>query len=44
LLDAEVAMPKASFVGALLHAAIVEMAAACLFHIVQNHPFVDGDM
>jgi death-on-curing protein len=44
LLDAAVAMPKASFVGALLHAAIVEMAAACLFHIVQNHPFVDGDM
>jgi death-on-curing protein len=44
LLDAAVAMPKASFVGALLHAAIVEMAAACLFHSVQNHPFVGGDM
>jgi death on curing protein len=37
-------MPKASFAGALLHAAIVEMAAAYLFHVVQNHPFVDGDM
>ncbi len=43
LLDAAVATPKASFGGALLHADIFEMAAAYLFHIVQNHPFVDGN-
>jgi death-on-curing protein len=26
-----------------LHADFFEMAAAYLFHIVQNHPFIDGN-
>jgi len=43
LLEAAVAMPRASFGGAFLHADMFEMAAAYLFHIVQNHPFVDGN-
>jgi death-on-curing protein len=43
LLDAAVAMPQSSFGGALLHADLFEMAAAYLFHIVQNHPFVDAN-
>ena len=43
LLDSAAAMPKATFGGDFLHADIFEMAAAYLYHIVQNHPFVDGN-
>lgn len=43
LLSAALAMPKASFSGAYLHPSPAEMAAAYLFHIAQNHPFVDGN-
>jgi death-on-curing protein len=43
LLQSAVAQPQASFAGELLHRDIFEMAAAYLFHIVQNHPFVDGN-
>ena len=41
LLQSVVAMPQASFGGQFLHADLYEMGAAYLFHIVQNHPFVD---
>lgn len=43
LLMSATAMPQASFGGELLHRDLFEMAAAYLFHIVQNHPFVDGN-
>ena len=43
LLDAAVAMPRQQFGGALLHEDLAAMAAAYLFHIAQNHPFVDGN-
>lgn len=43
LLQSAVAMPQASFGGQLLHADLFEMAAAYLFHIVQNHAFLDGN-
>lgn len=43
LLQSAVAMPQASFGGQFLHDDLFEMAAAYLFHIVQNHPFVDGN-
>lgn len=43
LLQSAVAMPQASFGGHFLHADLFEMAAAYLFHIVQNHPFLDGN-
>ena len=43
LLDAAVAMPRQQFDGAYLHKDIAAMAAAYLFHIAQNHPFVDGN-
>lgn len=43
LLDAAVAMPRQQFDGAYLHKDITAMAAAYLFHIAQNHPFVDGN-
>lgn len=43
LLQSAIAMPQASFGGEYLHKDIFEMAGAYLFHIVQNHPFVDGN-
>src|SRR3990172_8650460 len=43
LLQSAIAMPQAGFGGQFLHADLFEMAAAYLFHIVQNHPLVDGN-
>ena len=43
LLDSAVSKPSASFEGDYLHEDIFAMAAAYLFHIVRNHPFVDGN-
>lgn len=43
LLESAVAAPQASYGGAYLHATLAEMAAAYLFHLAQNHPFVDGN-
>jgi death-on-curing protein len=43
LLKSAVAMPAASFGGRYLHTDLYEMAAAYLFHIVQIHPFIDGN-
>lgn len=43
LLESAIAMPAASFGGDYLHSTLAEMAAALLFHLVQNHPFVDGN-
>ena len=42
-LHSAVATPMATFGGEFLHPTIPAMAAACLFHICQNHPFVDGN-
>lgn len=43
LLRSALAMPQSSFAGKLLHCDLFEMAAAYLYHIVQNHPFIDGN-
>jgi len=43
LLQSALAMPKASFSGQYLHPTLHEMAAAYLFHLFQNHPFLDGN-
>ena len=43
LLQSALAMPAAGFGGRYLHTDLFEMAAAYLFHITQNHPFVDGN-
>lgn len=43
LLDSAVAQPRATFGGEFLHADLFDMAAAYMFHIVQNHPFLDGN-
>ena len=43
LLESAIAQPEASFGGQYLHADIFEMAAAYIYHLVMNHPFVDGN-
>ena len=42
-LESAVATPQATFGGEYLHGSPYLMAAAYLFHITQNHPFVDGN-
>jgi death-on-curing protein len=43
LLESALAMPRAGTRDQYFHADLYEMAAAYLFHIVKNHPFVDGN-
>ena len=43
LLVSAIAQPQATFDGEYLHEFPFEMTAAYLFHIVQNHPFIDGN-
>jgi death on curing protein len=43
LLQSALAMPQAQFGGQFLHEDIFQMAAAYVFHIASNHPFVDGN-
>ena len=43
LLESAIAQPQATFGSDLLHGDLFEMAATYLFHIVKNHPFVDGN-
>ena len=35
-------LPAATYRGVYLHQEVTEMAAAYLFHICRNHPFIDG--
>lgn len=43
LLESAVAAPQASFAGKPLIKDAVEIAAAYLFYLCRNHPFVDGN-
>ena len=43
LLESAVATPAAQFGGQYLHEGFPAMAAAYLFHLCKNHPFVDGN-
>jgi len=43
LLSSAIVMPKSTFEGNYLHKDLFEMAAAYVYHISQNHPFVDGN-
>jgi death-on-curing protein len=42
-LQSAVATPQVTFGGEFLHPSIPAMAAAYLFHLCQNHPFIDGN-
>ena len=43
LLESAVATPMSTFEGVFLYETIPQMAAVYLYHIVMNHPFVDGN-
>jgi death-on-curing protein len=43
LLSSALAMPSSSFEGDYLHKDLDDQAAAYVFHICQNHPFIDGN-
>ena len=43
LLESAVAAPQASFGGRSPYADLAEVAAAYLFYLCKNHPFVDGN-
>jgi len=43
ILQSAVAMPRAGIADRYLHEDVFEMAAANLYHIVRDHPFVDGN-
>ncbi len=43
LLLSAIAQPMSTFDGGYLHKTIHDKAAAYLFHICQNHPFIDGN-
>ena len=43
LLESAVSQPKAMYSGDYLHISIFDKAAAYLFHLSQNHPFVDDN-
>lgn len=43
LLESAMAQPQAAYDGSFLHPDLFEMAGAYLFHIVRNHPFLDGN-
>ena len=43
LLESAVAAPQASYGGQSVYADIAEIAAAYLFYLCRNHPFIDGN-
>jgi death-on-curing protein len=42
-LESAIHQPQTTFGGKLLHDDLWSQAAAYLFHLVKNHPFVDGN-
>lgn len=43
LLESALEMPRSGFGGDYFHQTIFEMAAAYLYHVAKNHPFIDGN-
>jgi len=43
LLKSALSQASTTFDGKLLHNCLASQAAAYLFHLVQNHPFIDGN-
>ena len=43
LLSSALYMPESGFDGKYLHETIPAMAAAYVYHLCQNHPFIDGN-
>ncbi len=43
LLSSAISIPQSTFDGYFLHDDLFEMASAYIYHLCQNHPFVDGN-
>ena len=43
LLESALAVPQFSFAGHYMHDSVSLMGSAYMFHIIKNHPFVDGN-
>ena len=43
MVESAIGIPSSTFGGAYLHPTVPDMAAAYLFHLVENHPFLDGN-
>lgn len=43
LLQSALSVPSVTFEGRFLHGSLHEMAAAYLFHLARDHPFIDGN-
>ena len=43
LLESAVSAPQATFGGDSLYEDVIEIAAAYLFYLCRNHPFIDGN-
>lgn len=43
LLESAIETPKIGFGDSYLHNNLFEMASAYMYHIIKNHPFVDGN-
>ena len=43
LLESAVAAPQATFGGKAIYASLTEIAAAYLYYLCRNHPFLDGN-
>ena len=43
LLDSALEMPRSGFGAEYFHKSIFDKASAYLFHLVKNHPFIDGN-
>ena len=43
LLESSVAAPQATFGGKAIYASLTEIAAAYLYYLCKNHPFLDGN-
>jgi len=43
LLESALGVPRSGAGKHYFHSDLIEMAAAYLFHIVRNHPFIDGN-
>ena len=43
LLESAVAATRATLKGKSIYASLTEIAAACLYYLCRNHPFLDGN-
>ena len=43
LLKSSISMPAAGYIEEYFHTDVYEMAAAYLYHLILNHPFIDGN-